>query len=109
MTRPLGRLLLLEVARINWSPALELLLKRSEPAGLFFKELATVRLTLELTRKCARALGPASFLAVRDQGKGPLCDLFGASADPERLASRGDEAAKALGDLLGQAMGVAGL
>lgn len=109
MTTPLGRLLLLEVSKAQWSPAFERLLQQTKPAGLFFKRLTTIPATWEVACKCARAVGSAPFLAVQDEGEGAVCGLFGASAPAERPKGVGDEAVEGLGDLLGRAMRMAGL
>lgn len=108
MSTPLGQLLLLEVANAKWNSALEGLLHRSEPAGVFLKSLATMPATWEVARKCAGVLGSVPLLAIQDEGKGTLCGLV----DPlltGRLASLDGEAVERLGDMIGRAMQLAGL
>jgi len=109
MSARLGQLLLLEVAKAQWSSALERLLQRHAPAGLFFKNLATISATWETARKSTQALGSLPFLAVREEGAGALCGLLASSLRPECIAGLGEKATEALGDLVGRAMHVVGL
>ncbi len=109
MSAWLGHLLLLEVSKAQWSHALERLLQRHAPAGLFFKSLSTIPATWETARKSAQALGSLPFLAVQEEGAGALCGLFGTPLQAERLTDLDDKASEALGDLVGRAMRITGL
>jgi len=109
MSARLGQLLLLEVAKAQWSPDVERLLQRQAPAGLIFNGVTTISATWERSRRSTQALGSLPFLAVREEGAGALCGLFATSPRTERLAGITDEASEALGDLVGSALHVVGL
>ncbi|HXJ92297.1 MAG TPA: glycoside hydrolase family 3 N-terminal domain-containing protein [Terriglobia bacterium] len=109
MSARLGQLLLLEVAKAQWSPAFERLLERHAPAGLFFRAFTTIPATCETARKSAQAIGSLPFLAVQEEGAGALCGLLATPLQSERVGGLGEEATEALGDLVGRAMRIIGL
>jgi beta-N-acetylhexosaminidase len=109
MSTPFGQLLLLEASNADWSSGLERLLQRSKPAGVFFKSLATIPATSDVAHKCAGVLGSVPFLAIQDEGDGPLCNLFGGSLPPAHPTGARGKAVEILGNLVSRAMQVAGL
>jgi beta-N-acetylhexosaminidase len=106
MENQLGQLLMIEVPRAAWRPSLERILRRFEPAGLLFREIATAEALAEVAQKVARALGSTPFLGIEDEGEGPLSSLFTPLPQTDRLNLDGVERA---GDLIGSAMALTGL
>lgn len=109
MKSPLGHLLLIESPSAAWSPALERLLARFQPAGLAFRGLGTLTAAAEVCRKAASALDAAPFLAVEEDGGGPLGGLLAPGSPAVSLGQLEQRSAEALGKLVGAAMELAGL
>jgi beta-glucosidase-like glycosyl hydrolase len=106
MKPQLGHLLMIEAPTTLWSSALERLLERFRPSGLFFCALGTPTEAAEVNRKSARTLGLAPILALAEMGSGSLSRMLGLSTDYRTLS--GGDAEKA-GELIGAAMRCLGL
>jgi len=106
MKNQFGQLLLIEGPKAEWSPALGRVLKRFKPAGVLFRSLTTLTAIAEVTRKATDALEFVPFLAVEEDGGGPLCSLVGPLPSLGRL---GERAAEGVGNLVGATMELVGL
>ena len=106
MGNQLSQLLMIEVPKAVWRPSLERFLQRFKPAGLIFREIVTAEALAEAAQKAAQAFGSVPFLAIEEEGNGPLKGLF--TPPPPVDRSNLDDLERA-GDLIGSAMALIGL
>lgn len=106
----LGQLLIVKLEESRWSAALERMLGRYRPVGVFLARLQTPESAADLAARITRALDAPPLLWLEEQGgsTGSLGVFLPSLPSRFALAERGASAGERLGELIGAAMALIG-
>ena len=106
MQDELGQILMIELPKSGWRSPVGRLLQDFSPAGLVLRELPSAASVAELAHEASTALGSTPFLAIEDEGEGPLSNLLAPLPRGNHQSLTDVERAS---DLIGRAMATLGL
>jgi beta-N-acetylhexosaminidase len=108
----LGQLLFVTLDEYQWTSSCERLMSRYQPGGILLSQanLRSPQKTCEMLSKIAGVLKHPPFLALEEEGGtlDPLRAFFPPLPPPHTVATKGQQAVKRMGSLIGEALALLG-